>query len=138
MDKNIFKHEPVAQFRPGVQSSEFIRCVVVAIIVFVSQFYTDNLTLWALSISSLCAAFSIARGIFKKSRLAYVGKGERTTEFWVTLAGMVSIGLRWYLGGLLLSWTILGIVICEAGYQLGRGIGKSFIPRDIKLPIGMG
>lgn len=131
-------HGVVKEFRPGWKSSEFLRVVLVGVVVAIAQAWTDDLIRWAYTLSILCASFSIGRGIFKKSRLTYVGTGERTTEFWVTFVGMIMIACRWYFfRDLPMSDSILAISICEAGYQLGRGIGKSFIPRENRV-LGLG
>jgi len=131
-------HNTISEFRSGWKSSEFIRLVIVFFVILLAQFHVEDFTVWSRGLACLCAAYAISRGIFKKSRLQYVGKGEMTSEFWVTFAGISCITGRWFIfGGISLTDVIIGVVICEAGYQLSRGIGKSYTPRDVKLPLGL-
>lgn len=138
MDKNKIMHEPVQHFRPGLLSSEFIKGVAILAILWGLQFVMSDMDAWAIALTIVAASFAIGRGIFKKSRLAYVGKGERTTEFWVILATQVAIAVAWRKTGMMDGIALICIASCEAGYQFSRGIGKSFIPRDVKLPHGLG
>lgn len=138
MDKFNIQHEAVQQFRPGILTSEFLRCVISLVLIWATQFYTVPSISWAIALTGICVAYAIGRGIFKKSRLSLVGKGERTSEFWMTTLVQIALAVRWYQDGIDPKIALICIAICEAGYQISRGIGKSFIPRDVKLPFGLG
>lgn len=124
--------EPITKFRPSGKSSEFWRWVAFFIPVWLVQFTPNDLSWWAMAVCILCSGYAISRGIHKKGRLDRVGKGERTTEFYVTLIGTLSIGFRILSKHVPMGVGLISMALIEVSYYLSRGNSKSVSNNQMK------
>lgn len=120
-------------FRSGIKTTEFMRCWLLLGTVFIfHKKFNLGLSL-PIGICLLASAYAISRGLHKRNRATLIGRGERTSEFFVTAAGSLIILIGALSGQAPIDLSVVCIAIIEASYFISRGQAKSLTSQSAKV-----
>jgi hypothetical protein len=114
-------------FNKNYKTTEFWITILSLCVIESMQFHSGDLFGWAVAVTTIASSYIVGRGIYKKCRYSAIGRGGRTSEFYIALAAVLSIGLRNPLafGGLSLNQVMVSSSVIVMAYNISRGQAKS-------------
>ena len=107
------------------KTTEFWLTVPVLTAIFAAQFFRMEGLAWSISFAGVLGSYIYCRGMFKKDRGLWQYSGQRSSEFYLHVAGIAVFWGELASGYITLNVAVLCVAFLQICYNLSRGHAKS-------------